>query len=49
MTSDLAVIRVDPDVRRVATLAPHEVYRGQVFHAGHLWLGHSSEIGRAHV
>lgn len=36
------MIRAVPPVRRVAPLHPHEVYRAQVFHAGHLWLGHSA-------
>lgn len=36
-----SVIRCVPVVRRVVPLGAHEVYRGQVFHAGHLWLGHS--------
>lgn len=36
------MIRAVPVVRRVASLHPHEVYRAQVFHAGHLWLGHSA-------
>lgn len=31
----------DFDVRTVAALGRCEVYRGQVFHAGHLWEGHS--------
>lgn len=35
-------IRVRPTVRTVALLAPTEVYRGQVFHDGLLWEGHSS-------
>jgi hypothetical protein len=30
-----------PEVRTVTPLDPHEVYRGQVFHAGLLWEGHS--------
>lgn len=33
---------VVPEVREVVPLDPYEVYRGQVFHAGHLWLGHSA-------
>ena len=33
---------VMPLLRDVAPLDPSEVYRGQVFHAGHLWLGHSA-------
>lgn len=37
-----SVIRTVPLVRRVVSLDAHEVYRGQVFHAGHLWLGHST-------
>lgn len=36
------MIRAVPPVRSVAPLHPHEVYRAQVFHAGHLWLGHSA-------
>lgn len=35
-------IRVRPTIRTVARLDPFEVYRAQAFHAGHLWLGHSS-------
>ena len=31
----------DIDIRTVATLDKGEVYRGQVFHDGHLWEGHS--------
>lgn len=31
----------DFEVRTVAALGRCEVYRGQVFHAGHLWEGHS--------
>lgn len=42
MNAAPAVIRTVPDVRRVGTLGTLEVYRGQVFHAGHLWLGHST-------
>lgn len=34
-------IDVVPEVRTVTLLDPHEVYRGQVFHAGLLWEGHS--------
>ena len=29
------------DIRLIAILDPGEVYRGQVFHDGHLWEGHS--------
>lgn len=35
-------IDVVPEVRTVTHLDPHEVYRGQVFHAGLLWEGHSA-------
>jgi hypothetical protein len=32
----------DLHITTVATLDPCEVYRGQVFHDGHLWVGHSA-------
>lgn len=38
MAPPLAVV---PVLREVAPLDALEPYRGQVFHAGHLWLGHS--------
>ena len=41
-TAPSAPLEVEPLVRGVAPLDPREVYRGQVFHAGHLWLGHST-------
>lgn len=37
-----APIDVVPAIRTVALLDPHEVYRGQVFHDGLLWEGHSA-------
>lgn len=37
-----AVLRVRPMLRSLETLDPHEVYRGQVFHDGLLWQGHSA-------
>lgn len=36
-----SIIDAVPHVRTVTLLDPHEVYRGQVFHAGLLWEGHS--------
>jgi len=33
---------VVPEIRTLAHLDPHEVYRGQVFHDGVLWEGHST-------
>lgn len=35
-------LQVVPEVGEVVPLDPHEVYRAQAFHAGHLWLGHST-------
>lgn len=38
------------DIRTIARLDPGEVYRGQVFHAGHLWEGHSvGGVGAYHI
>lgn len=37
-----AVTRVRPWLRDLATVDPREVYRGQVFHDGILWQGHSA-------
>ena len=37
-----SLIHAVPEVRTVTHLDPHEVYRGQVFHAGLLWEGHSA-------
>ena len=37
-----SILRVRPSIRTVTLLDDHEVYRGQVFHAGHLWEGHSA-------
>ena len=42
MPAASAVLRVRPMLRSLETLDPHEVYRGQVFHDGLLWQGHSA-------
>ena len=42
ITTTSAPLEVVPSVREVVPLDPSEPYRGQVFHAGHLWLGHST-------
>jgi len=36
------IIAAVPAIRTVTLLDPHEVYRGQVFHDGLLWEGHSA-------
>ena len=36
------IIDAVPEIRTVTHLDPHEVYRGQVFHDGLLWEGHSA-------
>jgi hypothetical protein len=42
MPATAAVVRIRPTLRRLGTLDPREVYRGQVFHDRLLWEGHSA-------
>ena len=37
-----SVLRIRPSIETVIPLGDHEVYRGQLFHGGLLWQGHST-------